>query len=110
MNDRIKILIAVVIFAAVFLLVQWLKQRKKDRLPTIAIRATVRSKELYTGRTVRSLYGGPKNTRYFHVFFDLADGRSILLNTPEEFVKYADGTTGILVFQGEKFERFDPDQ
>lgn len=109
MNDRIKILIAVVVFAAVFLLVQWLKQKKKDRLPTITIRATIRSKELYTGRLVRSIYGAPKNARYFHVVFDLADGSSMILNTPEEFVKYADGTTGILVFQGETFERFDPD-
>jgi hypothetical protein len=32
------------------------------------------------------------------------------LNTPEELYKYPDGTRGRLVFQGEKFERFDPDK
>lgn len=106
MNDRIKILIALVMFTAVFLLVQWLKQ--KDRQPTIAIRATIQSKTVHT-QSVKGLYGAT-NLRYCRIFFLLADGSSIELNTPEELYRYPDGTAGRLVFQGEKFERFDPDE
>lgn len=108
MNDRIKILIALAIFTAVFLLVQWLKQRKKDRQPTVAIRATIQSKSV-SAQSVKGLYGA-RNLRYCRILFLLADGSSIQLNTPEELYKYPDGTSGILVFQGEKFERFDPDK
>lgn len=56
MNDNIKAIIALLIFAAVFLLVQWLKQKKKDRQPTIAIRATIQSKTVHT-QSVKGLYG-----------------------------------------------------
>ena len=108
MNDRIKILIALVMFTAVFLLVQWLKQKQKDRLPTIAIRATIQSKSVFA-RSVNGAYGST-NHRYCRIFFLLADGSSIELNTPEELYRYPDGTAGRLVFQGEKFERFDPDE
>lgn len=107
MNDKIKVLIAVVIFAAVFLLLEWLKQKKKDRLPTIAIQATIQSKTVHA-QSVKGLYGAT-NLRYCRILFLLSDGSSIELNTPEELYKYPDGTRGRLVFQGEKFEHFDPD-
>ncbi len=107
MNDRIKILIALAIFTALFLLVQWLKQKKKDRQPTIAIRATIQSKSVYA-QSLKGLYGST-NHRYCRILFLLADGSSIELNTREELYQYPDGTTGRLVFQGDKFERFDTD-
>ena len=108
MNDNINAIIALLIFAAVFLLVQWLKQKKKDRQPTIAIRATIQSKSVFA-RSVNGAYGST-NHRYCRILFLLADGSSIELNTPEELYQYPDGTSGRLVFQGDKFERFDPDK
>lgn len=107
MNDRRKILIALIIFTAGFLLIQWLKQKKKDRQPTVTIRATIQSKAVFS-QTVRGMYGST-NLRYCRILFLLADGSSVELNTPEELYKYPDGTAGRLVFQGETFERFDPD-
>lgn len=107
MSDRTKILIAVGVFAILFLLTEWLKQRKKDRLPTVTIRATVRSKSVFA-QTVSGPYGR-RNALGYRVTFDLVDGSRVELNAPENFGKHPDGTTGILTFQGNKFERFDPD-
>lgn len=108
MNDRIKILIALAIFTALFLLVQWLKQKKKDRQPTIAIRATIHSKAVVQ-TTTKGIYG-PVNVRSYVVTFDLADGSRVKLTAPEEIGNYPDGTTGTVIFQGSKCERFDPDK
>ena len=107
MNDRIKILIPLAIFTAIFLLVQWLEQRKKDRQPIYTYRATIRSKTVVKN-TVKGIYG-PKNVFSYTVIFDLADGSWVELTAPESIGRYPDGTSGTVIFQGTKCERFDPD-
>ena len=107
MNDNIIILIALIVAGTLFLLVEFLKQRKKDRQPIYTYRATLRSKSVVATST-KGVYG-PVNVRSYVVTFDLADGSRVELTAPEEIVKYPDGTTGTVIFQGTKCERFDPD-
>lgn len=107
MNDRIKILIVLAIAGSIFLLVEFLKQRRKDRQPTIRIRATIRSKAVVS-TTTKGVYG-PMNVRSYIVTFDLADGSRAELTAPDTIGQYPDGTSGTITFQGTKCERFDPD-
>lgn len=108
MNERLLPILIISGVLVILIFFAWLKQRKKDRQPTITIRATVRSKSPVT-TSVRGPYG-LRNIHGYQVTFDLADGSRVALSVPENFGKYPDGTTGTLTYHDTKCERFDPDQ
>lgn len=107
MNDRMKILILVLIGAAIFILISWLKEKKKGRQPTYEYKATIVSKQVVV-KAVRGPYG-LRNNRSYLIEFKLSDGNVVTLSAPTE-MGYPDGTTGTLIFQGTKCEKFTPDK
>lgn len=107
MNERILPILIIVGVLGIMLFFAWLKDRKKRRQPIYTYRATIRNKTVVS-TTTKGIYG-PINVRSYVVTFDLADGSRVELTAPEEIGKYPDGTTGTVIFQGKKCERFDPD-
>ena len=107
MDERILRILIIAGVLAILILFAWLKQRKKDRQPIYTCHATIRSKTVVKN-VIKGVYG-PKNVFSYTVLFDLSDGRSVELTAPESIEKYPDGTSGTVVFQGTKCERFDPD-
>ena len=93
---------------AIFLLWEWRKQRIKDRQPTYSYRATIRGK--YPGQYLRNGKLRPGNLHSCVVTFELSNGTLIDLNTVGAISGHPEGTSGTIIFQGEKCERFDPDK
>lgn len=111
MNDnqtRLIFLIFLGIAAALFLLFAFLKQKLSDMEPIYETRAEVLSKQVIT-QTHRSTYGRV-NGHYYIVTFRAEDGSVIELRTAESSGRYEEGSKGILIYQGEKCERFTPDE
>ena len=108
MDERIQRILVIIGALIILILFSWLKQRKKDRQPIYTYNATIRSKTVVKN-TVKGIYG-PKNVFSYTVIFDLADGSWVELTAPESIGRYSDGTSGTVIFQGTKCERFDPDQ
>lgn len=108
MDEKILRIIVIAAALAILLLFAWLKDRKKNRQPIYTIKATIQSKSVVS-TPVRGLYG-PKNLLDYMVTFYLADGRIVELSAPDNVGNHPVGTTGTLVFQGTKCERFDPNK
>lgn len=106
MDDNIIILLLLSIFVSLFLLKEVIKEKRKNRQPTIECRATILSKQVVVN-TIRGPYGLRNNLSNL-IVFKLSDGTAVELHAPAE-MGYPDGTSGILIFQGTKCERFDPD-
>ena len=94
-------------FVVIFLLLEWRKQRIQDRQPTYSYRATIRGKR--PGQYLRSGRLCPGNLHSCVVTFELSNGTFIDLNTIGAISGHPEGTSGTIIFQGEKCERFDPD-
>jgi len=107
MNDRWILLIIIGIPVAIFVLRSWLSDRKKSRLPTYEYKATIVSKQVVV-KAVRGPYGLRNNLSNL-IVFQLSDGNMVELHAPAE-MGYPDGTTGTLIFQGTKCEKFTPDK
>ena len=92
----------------IFVLLELRKQRILDRQPTYSYQAAIRGKR--HGQYLRNGKLRPGNLHSCVVTFELSNGTLIDLNTTGAEGGYPDGTTGTLVFQGTKCERFDPDK
>lgn len=106
MNDRLILLVFIGIPIAIFVLRSWLSDRKKSRLPTYEYKATIVSKQVVV-KAVRGPYGLRNNLSNL-IVFRLSDGNTVELHAPAE-MGYPDGTTGTLIYQGTKCEKFTPD-
>lgn len=95
-------------YVVIFLLWELRKQRIKDSQPTYSYRATIRGKS--PGQYLRNGKLRVGNLRSCVVTFELSSGMLISLNTVDAASGYPVGTSGTIVFQGEKCERFDPDK
>lgn len=105
-QQRLLVVVLLVLVVALFMLVSWLKERRKNRIPTIEIQATVLSKRVVS-QSHRSTYGSV-NGLYYYVTFYLADGTVVELSTPEGSGRYDEGTTGVLLYQGQRCYKFTP--
>lgn len=105
MNDKIMRLLVIAAGVLVFLLVAFLKERRKNRQPTIQIRAEITAIRL-ENRAVRGAYGATNRIGHY-VTFRTAQGELMELSAPEDVGYLPVGTTGVLTYQGTKCERFD---
>jgi hypothetical protein len=92
----------------IFLLWELRKQRIKDSQPTYSYQATIRGKR--PGEYLRNGKLRPGNLHSCVITFELSSGTLISLNTTGAAGGYPIGTSGTIIFQGEKCERFDPDK
>jgi len=109
MTDNQQRLLFIAALAAVFglfALISWLRERRRNRLPVMEIEATVLSKRVVT-QTHRSTYGRV-NGHYYYVTFRCANGDVLEFSAPEGAGAFLEGETGILLYQGEKMEKFTP--
>ena len=72
------------------------------------LRATIQHIGL-SSQTARGGSFGRYNMRSCYVTFELEDGRTVELTAPEELCQNPVGTSGMLVYQGTKCEKFTPD-
>lgn len=107
MNDKIIRLLVIAAGVLVFLLVAFLKERRKNRQPTIQIRAEITAIRL-DNLAVRGAYGATNRIGHY-VTFHTAEGELLELSAPEDVGHLPIGTTGTLTYQGSKCERFDPE-
>lgn len=91
----------------IFICLELRKQRIKDRQPTYSFHATIRAKR--PGQYLRNGRFYPGNLQSCVVTFELSNGTIIPLNTVGAVGGYPEGTSGTIIFQGDKCERFDPD-
>lgn len=94
--------------AGIFVLVSWLKDRKKNRAPVYEWKATVLSVKLFSQSAVGGGLGHYA-MRSCRVVFELENGPVVELTGSEELSRYPVGTKGTLIFQGTKCEKFTPD-
>ena len=107
-QTRLVFLIGLGAAVALFLLFAFLKQKLNDSEPIFETKAEVLSKKVVT-QSHRSTYGRV-NGHYYIVTFRTEDGSVIELRTAESSGRYEEGSKGILIYQGEKCERFTPDE
>lgn len=105
--ENLKALIVLVIVVGVFLLVALLKERKKNAQPIYEMQATIRSIRL-SSQSARGGSFGRYNTRACYATFELEDGSIVELSAYEELCGNPVGTSGTLIFQGTKCEKFTP--
>lgn len=105
-QQRLLVVIALMVFFCLFALGSWLKERRKNRLPVLEIEATVLSKRVVS-QTHRSTYGSV-NGHYYYVTFRCANGAVLELPAPEGSGTFSEGQSGILIYQGKKMEKFTP--
>lgn len=106
MDDRLILVIVPVAIFAWVVLRSWQQERRKNRQPTISIRAVIAAVRLES-KTVNGAYGRT-NLIGHHVTFRTAEGALLELTAPENVGHLPVGTTGVLTYQGSKCERFDP--
>jgi len=98
----------VIAIGAALLLIAWIKEQFKNRKPIYELRATIQHIGL-SSQTARGGSFGRYNMRSCYVTFELEDGRTVELTAPEELCQNPVGTSGMLVYQGTKCEKFTPD-
>lgn len=108
MNEKMIPLLVIAVCLLAFVLFSFLKERRRNRQPTIQIRAEITNIRL-ENRAVRGAYGATNRIGHY-VTFRTAEGDLLELSAPENVGHMSVGTAGILTFQGEKCERFDPDE
>ena len=107
MTQRLYLLLGLVAILALMTLFSWLRDRKRDRIPTYTVGATVVSKRALSD-TARSTCGA-SNILYYMIEFELEDGTMVELATSLEN-SYPDGTKGTLIFQRDRCKLFTPNE
>lgn len=105
MDKRLIPILVIVAAIGLFLLVAWLKERRKNAQPTIQIKAELISIRLESCTVTGALHA--RNNIGHYVTFRTAEGELIELSASPEVGHMEAGTTGTLTYQGTKCERFE---
>ena len=108
MNSSIIIGIAFAAFLAYFLGIELYREKKKNAQPIYEVRAAIQSFRLYSISTGGGKWGRT-GVQSWLATFRLEDGETVELSCPEDIATIPAGTSGTLIFQGEKCEKFTPD-
>lgn len=95
--------VCIVYFFAVELCKEW----KKKSQPIHEVKATIVSFRLYSLSTTGGKWGRT-SVQSWLATFRLAGGETVELSCPEDIATIPAGTTGTLIYQGEKCEKFIP--
>ena len=106
-KERFIALILLALVTLLLILIAWVKQYLKDQQPIYEVKATLVDKRPES-HAIRGRYAQTSNC-YYVVKFRLEDGTLVELNAPGEFREFDVGTSGIVIFQGEKCEKFTPE-
>lgn len=112
MTEKMELICGILALAAIagiMLLVALRNERKKNSQPIYEVRATVQSFRKYNFTTSGGKWG-KSTVQSWYATFELENGEAIELSCPENIVTTPAGTTGTLMFQGEKCEKFTPDE
>lgn len=83
---------------------------KNKKFPVIVTPATVYSREIIVEDVLTS-WKGPRNERKVKVTFLTEGNLIVVLNAPlSEYDNFQEGTRGVLTYQGEKYDLFEPEK